>query len=134
MRDSVTLEKLGFSFGMLNGTAGYVKLYPLGSIVIVPHVRKGWEAMSPRRSRVRKGVLVSLGCHKGKGLRAFLLRLDCLCRIETSWIWRDDTTGSLNSSQGARIVKKLHWKGGAHVRASASKKVWFPGMNLEPIE
>jgi len=117
MRDSVTLEKLGFSFGMLNGTAGYVKLYPQGSLVIVPRTRKGWDAMSPRRSRVRKGVLVSLGCHKGgKAFRKWLLSLDAIARIPASWIWKDDSTGSLNSSQGARIVKRLHWKGGPHAR------------------
>lgn len=114
MRDSVTLAKLGFTLGTLNGTAGYVKLYPLGSIVIVPKLRKGWVAYSPRRSRVRAGVLVELGSHKGKGLRAFLMRLDAIARIPTSWVWEDMKTGSLNSSLGARKVRKLHWKGGAH--------------------
>jgi len=122
----VTFKRLGFSFGMLNGTAGYVKLYPLGSIVIVPKVRKGWVAMSPRRSRVRAGVLVELGSHKGAGLRKFLLRLDCLCRIPDSWIWRDDATGSLNSPQGSRKVKKLHWKGGAHAEHSKGRKPYIP--------
>jgi len=126
MREDVTFAKLGFSFGMLNGTAGYVKLYPLGSIVIVPKARKGWVAMSPRRSRVRAGVLVELGSHKGKGLRAFLLRLDCICRIPDSWIWRDDTTGSLNSPQGSRKVRKLHWKGGAHASNSKGRKPFIP--------
>lgn len=116
MRDSVTFAKLGFSFGRLNGTPGFVKLYPHGSLVIVPKPRKGWEAYSPRKSRVRAGVLVSLGAHKGKGLKAWLTSLDAIARIPSSWVWEDDTTGSLNSPIGARVVKPLHWKGGPHAR------------------
>ena len=112
--DPRTFAANGWAFGMLNGTAGYVKLFPLGSIVIVPHARLGWVAMSPRRSRVRAGVLVRLGAHKGKRLATFLKRLDCIARIPDSWIWQDGGTGSLNASQGARKVRKLHWKSGAH--------------------
>ena len=114
--EAKTFAKLGYSFGKLNDTVGYVKLFAHGSIVIVPKLRKGWVAYSPRRSRVRAGVLVELGSHKGKGLRAFLLSLDAIARIPDSWVWQDGGTGTLNSAHGARKVRKLHWKGGAHCK------------------
>ena len=116
MKDAVTFAKLGFSFATLNGRAGFVKLYPQGSIVVMAKLRKGWEAYSPRKSRVRAGVLVSLGAHKGRGLRKWIVELDAIARIPASWIWTDAPTNSLNSQPGLRKVRSLHWKGGPHAR------------------
>jgi hypothetical protein len=113
--DEKTFLKLGWHFGRFNGTAGYIKLFPQGSVVIVPMART-YRAMSPRKSRVRAGVLVTIGdCKGGKALRKWLLSLDAIARMERSWIWEDAATNSLTSQVGLRKVRKLHWKSGAHV-------------------
>jgi len=116
VKESKVFEKAGITFGSLNGVYGFVKLYPLGSVVIRARPRLGWEAMSPRKSRVRAGVMVSLGIHSGRGLKAFLASLECFARVPDSWVWKDGGTGTLNSAHGARVVKRLHWKGGPHAQ------------------
>lgn len=129
-------RRAGFSFGRLNGEAGYVKLFPWGSMVVCPSPRLGFVALSPAApNRKRAGVFQRIDTHKPtsvKGLKAWLAKLVAINRIDESWEWSDGNTGSLNSSMGARKVKPLHWKGGAHASGKQSRH-FIPSMARLPI-
>lgn len=127
MRTMAIFDRYGFSYGMLNGMAGYVKLFPWGSIVVAASERLGYVAYSPAPVvRKRTGVFRRIGVCKpnsGKELAAFLKGLTAIERISDSWEWQNpsqDRTSSMNRRGGA----PLHHRGLPHARNKSGRVVW----------